>query len=349
MSRGSALLALAALIALPARGAADPPRAGGGTAPDQDFWGWLLEPHKPEVDLVLRKAAGNRNEALRRSPYDSYQGYDAAWATRRRELLADAEGMLRYALELQPDSPRLLRELAIVTDERGRPSAREHLERYLAVESPDRSTADARMRLGRWYARERRFGEAIAQLRLALGGRPDARTALAARQLLALVYMQTGRLAEAIDLLRGGLVGGHPPGALPDYATPYLLAVAYDRDEQITLAHQTLEQIARLSPDALSQVLIDQHGNRLEVLPGWERHYLAALQFEVLGQLVEARAEWLAYLRWDEAPYRARARQHLVAVERMLRDQATGRAARPAPPRPHAPVPPVAPAAGGTP
>jgi tetratricopeptide (TPR) repeat protein len=235
----------------------------------------------------------------------------------------------------------VLRELALVTDENDRAIAREYLERYLAAEAPDRITAEARVRLGRWYARERRWSQAILQLRLALGGRPpDPRIAVFGRILLAEAYMQTGRLAEAIDLLRGSLSSTAQHIYPPDYATPFALAVAYDRDEQITLAHETLERLAGLAPDALSLVLADHHGQKTPLVPLEERHYFAALQYEVLGHLAESRAEWLAYLRWKDAPYRERARQHLVEVEKMLRAETASRARPPAPtPSPFPPLP----------
>ena len=338
----AARLALAALLAAPALARAEEPdRAPLPGKHGRDFWSWLGDGHRPEVDLILRKAGANKAQALHSTPFDPYQGYDPARAAMRERLLADAEGMLRYARRLAPDNLDVLRELALVSDENGRPGARALLERYLEREAPERAAAEARLRLGRWYARERRWREAVVQLRLALGGRPaDARTAATARVLLASIYMQTNRLGEAIELLRGALVGGPGIGYPPDYATPFALAVAYDRDEQITLAHETLERLAAMGPEALSMALGDGQGGRISLVPPEERHYFAALQYEVLGLLVEARAEWQAYLRWEQAPYRARARQHLAAVDRLLREQGSGRAPVAAPPpSPFGPMP----------
>ena len=304
----------------------------------QAFWSWLLDPHEAEIKLILRKVTENRTRAasMELLPYDYGAQFSPARAEIRAELLADAEGMLRYGLELSPDNIDLKRELAIVADENERPGAQAALERYLADEVPERISPDARVRLGRWYARQRRFGDALVQLRQALGGRPEHRTRTQAVLLLSSILMHTGRLAEAIDLLRGhvasaafGYYGWEP-------LTLFALAVAYDRDEQISLAHEILTRIVSAGQDQLMNVLHDGNipPNRNPLVPPIERHYFAALQYEALGFLPEARAEWQAYAVAEDAPYRDRAEQHVAHVDRLMRERRASRRARPPKPRP---------------
>jgi len=303
----------------------------------QDFWGWLLDPHKAEVDEIMRLAAENWQQAASDAADYEAGTRSPGRAERRRRALADAEGMLKYALKLSPGRSDVLRQLALVQDENDQPGAQKTLERYLAVEIPDRVTAEPRVRLARWYARQRRYSDAIVQLRLALGS-PLAEQGLRAQalHLYATVLMHSDRLAEAIDLLQSAAASNPTP------QTVFALAVAYDRDEQITRALETLESLRAMNTTPFADVLLQQErGRQVVFVPPWERHYYAALQYELLGYLPEARSEWQAYIRCDEAPYRERARQHLVLVDRLAIEQA--RAARRAARKPAAPPPPAAP------
>jgi hypothetical protein len=350
MRASALLLALAPAMALAAGpAAAEPERRSTGSAAHralpgkagQDFWSWLLDPYEAEVKLVLRKVAESWTRAASNElqPYDHGAQFSPARAELRTQLLADAEQMLRHALELSPGNIELKRELAIVTDENDRPGAQAALERYLADEVADRISPDARVRLGRWYARQRRFGDAVAQLRMALGGRPEYRTRTQAVLLLSSILMHTRRLAEAIDLLRGHVASAGFAHHGWEPLTLFALAVAYDRDEQISLAHDVLTRIVSQGNgnDQLMSVLHD--GNlppgRNPLIPPVERHYFAALQYEALGFLPEARAEWQAYATAEDAPYRERAAQHIAQVDQLLREQRAARRSRPAaePPR----------------
>lgn len=310
----------------------------------QDFWGWLIDPHKTEVDVILRIARDNWQQAVTDATDFDAGSRSPGKAERRRRLLDDAEGMLKYALRLAPGRADVLRELAVVQDENEKPAAEETLERYLASEIPERISAEPRVRLGRWYARQRRFSDATVQLRLALGS-PTSEPGLRSQalHLLASVLMQSDRLAEAIDLLRSAASTNPTP------QTMFALAVAYDRDEQITRALETLESMRAMNTPPFSDVLLQQENRRPVVfVPPWERHYYAALQYELLGYLSEARSEWQAYIRCDEAPYRERARQHLALVDRLAIERARA-ARRPARKKvaPTAPVPPPIPVPPG--
>lgn len=327
---------------------ASPARAGGLPGKDgRDFWDWVLAPHRVEVALVMDKVKENRGLAAQgwgdTAAFDASSGtYSPERAAVREQLLTETEAMLRYALRLAPGELSIQRELAMVLDDGERPTAQAALERYLRDEVPDRVLPEARVRLARWYARQGRDGDAIVQLRLALGqaGGGEAATRTTALVLLASVYMNGGRLAEAIDLLAssasGPQAGYYPVSLLPAFA----LAVAYDRDEQVTRAHETIARMVNGSqrPDALYYVLQDEYV-RNPLVPAHERHYFAALQHELLGNLPEARTEWLAYARAPGAPYAARARQHLIDVERMMRERRRAPRERLPRPAPAAPVP----------
>lgn len=336
---------------VPAVAAADrpAPRSHLSGKERQDFWGWLIDPHRTEVDGILKIARDNWQQAAADSMDHDAGSRSPARAERRRRLLADAEGMLRYALRLAPGRADVLRELALVQDENEVPAAQQSLERYLAAEIPERISAEPRVRLGRWYARQRRFGDATVQLRLALGSPgTDPGLRSQALHLLATVLMHSDRLAEAIDLLRSATQTSPSPPTL------FALAVAYDRDEQITRALETLESMRAMSTPAFADVLVQSENRRPVVfVPPWERHYYAALQYELLGFLPEARSEWQAYIRCDEAPYRERARQHLALVDRLAIEQAAAarRAARKAKsaPKGTAPVAPPLPTGGAIP
>ena len=324
--------------------------ASGGGLPGKekrDFWDWLLAPHRAEVDLVKQKVAANL--ALAANQYASTVAFDVETgkylperAALREQLLGETEAMLRYALRLAPGDMDVRLQLATVLDEEARPAAQAALERYLRDEDPERVSPDARVRLARWYARQGRDGDAIVQLRLALGpnGIGEGPTQTVALVLLGELYMNDGRLAEAIDLL-SSYTRGPQASLLPAFT----LAVAYDRDEQVTRAHDTIERMLANAPrqDALYLVLHDEAGVRIPMVPAHDLHYFAALQLELLGSLPEARTEWLAYARAPGAPYAARARQHLADVERMMREQRRAprvKAPRTTPPAPVFPQPP---------
>lgn len=350
---GAALIT--ALLLLPQLSAADPTADPAERAPlpgkgRRDFWDWLLEPHKAEVAQILEKARGNTTRVA--TPYGDGTVYDLGTgqympdrAQIRERLLSDAEGMLRYALKLAPGDVLIERELAVVLDENDRPAAQAALERYLADEVPERVTGEARVRLARWYARQRRFGDAIVQLRLALGSPGvDPKSRTIGLVLLASIYMHTGRLAEAIDLLEGSstvmVFGG------VDLLPAFALAVAYDRDEQVTLAHDTIQRIVGNNPEALWYVLFDFNGFRHPLVPAIERHYFAALQYEALGMIPEARTEWLAYARGDDAPFKERARQHVTDLDQLSHERMRAPKPKRAATTPAAPAPPPIPGWG---
>ncbi len=321
------------------------------TPDDTSFWEWLDAPYAREIEVVLAKARENLDAARAYNAWEYGGGMNKTAAENRARLLNDAEGMLRYGLRLVPDHLQLLFELGRITDENGKLEAsRQAFETYLANEDPEQIQGEARWRLGRLYAREGRWDDAITQLRLALGNeRGDYLQQTHALFTLAEVYMHERRMDDAIDLLSHAVNNPRLSMWTGNLTLQFALAVAYDRDEQVTLANEALERIiAGNQPQNLLQVLIDPGSGRLVFTPAYDRHYFAALQYEAMGNLIEARAEWRAYAAFRElAPFRERALEHVRDIDRLIetrkknagkskkaKEKVEGQPAPPTPPTP---------------
>lgn len=265
---------------------------------DRPFWSWVIAPHAVEIRVVLEKVEENRRAVLRAVSEVDYLRI-------RERALDDALGMLRYARRLDPDDRDLLRLYGEIAAERGLlAESAAALERYLAgAEGPEDNPV--RGLLGQIYAQQGRFGVAIAPLRAGVAA--HSRSAIHS---LASVYMERGRMAEAIDLLE------HAP---QDHELMLALAVAYDRDEQVGLAAQTLDKL---------RSTFQGGGTRLGSLPGSigviytpaiDQRYFAALLLEAGGNLAAARGEWMSYARARPAPrFRRRALAHIAAIDQMM-------------------------------
>ncbi len=302
-------------------------------APAQNFWEWLIDPHGREIRLILDKARHNRLRAAGSEyPEYDYQGFSETNRAIAEKLLADARGMLRYGLTLEPDNPDLLLELGQVSDDLERnDEARAALTAYLENQLPDRIDPVAHLRLGRLLARQRDWDGAVVQLRRALAGPLSGLGQPEAIRCLASVYMETGRMADAIDLLRTAT-------SRPTAVDPILeltLAVAYDRDEQVTRAHEVLQHLVANNnyPSGPLSLLDRQHygftRGPLLFVPATDRDYYYALLYEVACNLSEARAEWRAYQR-SGARFHARAQAHVTAIDALLRRR-LGPRSKPAP------------------
>jgi hypothetical protein len=95
----------------------------------------------------------------------------------------------------------------------------------------------------------------------------------------------------------------------------FALAVAYDRDEQITRAFEQLDRLQNsLQTSYISsmQSYIDQ----MDPAPSAEVHYYRGLLYESGGYFDEARAEWVLYAD-SEARYRDRALAHVAAIDKI--------------------------------
>jgi tetratricopeptide (TPR) repeat protein len=303
-------------------GAAAPARADGG---GDDFWASLLTPHAEEVALVLAKARELRQSAFNQfgSTYETGRADPSTMMQQEqsRLRLQDAFGMLRYARrELDPAHPEVLFELGRTAEDIGRHAdAADALRAFLDVvgdATPWRG-AEAHFRLGRIHARFGEWDESIAQLRRAAAVR-GSHVRPAAKLALGCAYMQADRLPDAIDVLRDA-VAGDPPGSgyYMAQAAAFALAVAYDRDGQVSRSHEVLDQLLAYDP-SLGQVLGYGGGEfPLEPLlvPPAERSYFQALSYEAQGRFDDARVEWQAYARATDSPYRRRALAHVAAID----------------------------------
>src|SRR5207237_953504 len=72
------------------------------------------------------------------------------------------------------------------------------------------------------------------------------------------------------------------------------LAVAYDRDEQLSSAFQTLDHMQSALTSSYAAQLQQSIGT-LQFVPAIDQRYWQALFYESAGFLAEARAEWLNY------------------------------------------------------
>ena len=290
-----------------------------------NFWEWLIDPHGKEIGVILDRARENRRRASNEYPAYDYQGFNDNNRVISERLLADALGMLRYAATLEPDNVAVKREIAYVTDDLGRTDeAHAALTDYLHSELAERVEPGAHWRRGRLFARQREWKSAVVALRGALGGKraqggPERNQTI---RCLANVYMETGRMAEAIEVLENALPSD-PNSPNMDPLLQFTLALAYDRDEQLTRAHEALDKLVNLNRHGSSSLLhlFTQYRYQSGVMlfaPPADRHYYHALLFEISDRLSEARTEWLAYARTAGAPYARRARAHVAAIDLIL-------------------------------
>jgi tetratricopeptide (TPR) repeat protein len=275
---------------------------------DDDFWREVAEPHADEVSLVT----GKINQALELVNSLAMQDVDADGKERTR-LLDEARGMARYLRRLAPANPEVLLVLGKVADESGRADeALEALHAYLELEPEG---GDAAFRVGRIYLRMRKYDEAVRYLRIATASSSSYMTN--APVYLAAALTATRRDDEAMDVLesaaeRPGQWGGEPQ--LPAFA----LAVAYDRDEQISEAFEVIDRLQTTMQGGYAgqmQTLIDQ----LQPVPSAEVHYYRALLYESSGYLDEARTSWVLYANsGDDARFRKRALSHVAAIDVLI-------------------------------
>jgi len=311
-------------------------RAGGEAArasappyrPD-NFWEWVSNPYGAEVQTVLQKVAEIRSSIAHLAGSSDVEHYE----TIRDRGLRDALGMLAYALRLEPDNTELQLKYGSVAFDLGETAlARRSLSEYLKNQVPDKIDPMAHSRLGQLEADAGNWSEAVVQLRRALASENRlaepgawAQTVLC----LASVYMQTGRMSQAIDLLEsvtGENTPSHYTESWDQQFLRFALAVAYDRDDQVTRAHEILDSLLSQMAQGRGVVFLgllsnQGYGNAIPMsfTPVFDQHYFTALLYEAADHLVEARAEWNAYARLgDRAPYRQRARAHIAAIDDLL-------------------------------
>jgi hypothetical protein len=296
--RAAALgLVLAAMIAAPAR------------ADDRDTWAEILDPHGDEIRVVLDKAQQAQMQALNYANYDGDPTGEL-----RTKLLDDAYGMLRYARRLSPHNADVLFMLGKVADDGGRAQAAiEALEAYLRESTSPQP--EAHQRLGRLYLRLHQLDPAIRHLRQGLvgAGQTAVTTVYLANALVA-----AGRGDDAIQLLADALEDQHGQYWNVEATTLGLaLAVAYDRDEQLSSAFQTLDHMQSALTSSYAAQL-QQSIASVQFVPAIDQRYWQALFYESAGFLAEARAEWLNYAAGGaDARWKDRALAHVAAIDKL--------------------------------
>lgn len=309
------LLPVLALVFLPAVAQADmayyePPAP---RAPTDEFWREVVAPHGDEIQEILTSSRTGYQNVLQYAMYD----YDPT-GENRAKLLDELYGHLRYARRLDPTQEDVLMLLGQIAEESGRASAAiEVLNAYVSQLDPDDSIPpEVDYRLGRAYMRLGRWDDAARHLRASMsqgGGNGPGTLSIA---YLGSALMASGQLADAIDLLSPSRTNPNLWSA-DAMATVFTLAVAYDRDEQISNAFELLLMVQNMLQQSYVQTT---HTALLQLVfvPAYDQHYYLGLFYESLGYFQEARTEWLLYASVEDAPYRGRALDHVEAIDTLL-------------------------------
>lgn len=273
-----------------------------------DFWRDVVEPHADEVrDLVTKSRSAMKiaDEALLT---------DAEWAVEQRmRYFETAYGMLRHARKLSPENGEVLGLLGRAADELGK--TRQAIEAYdacLRVLGPEKAGPDVTGRLGAIYVRMGDRDNGIRWLRQATGALTPITAAPMAQ--LANALASRGEVAAGVEVLQAAL-----PAQVTYYSPEvmlltFTLAVVYDRDEQRGAAFEVLDKMKstqqlQFGPQ-LQNVLASTRFS-----PAEDQHYYLGLLYESVDQLTEARAEFAMYAASGDTPWRARALDHIRAID----------------------------------
>ncbi|MBL0212599.1 MAG: tetratricopeptide repeat protein [Myxococcales bacterium] len=287
-----------------------PTRAAVGNG---DFWREVVEPHADEVRALVTKTRNAMKIA------DEALQTDAEWAVEPRMRYFEAAlGMMQYARKLAPENGEVLGLLGRAADELGK--TRQAIEAYEAairVVGAEKAGPEVVGRLGAIYLRLGDRDAGIRWLRQAQGPlNPSSAPPLVQ---LANALASRGEVTQAIEVLQNVL-----PTAGPGYYSQELslvsftLAVVLDRDEQRSAAFEVL--------DKMKTSLQQQFGTQLQNVlamtrysPAEDQHYYLGLLYEALDQYPEARTEWALYAASGDTPWRARALDHLHAIDAQRR------------------------------
>jgi tetratricopeptide (TPR) repeat protein len=276
------------------------------------FWRDIVEPHKDEIQTILRKA----RQALQQA--DAWLAYDYEHIVESHDrIYRDVYGMLRFARKLAPDNIEVLTLLGQAADGIGK--TREAIEAlHMAVQlvGPEKAGSDVTGRLGAIYLRLGELDDALRYLRLAQG--PVLPSVPASARVL--VDLSTalalhGEMSEAIDVLLSSLPTTNP-GYYPNEVllVSFALAVQYDRDEQRGAAFEVIDRLETVLQGQLAaQLQASLIGFRFA--PAEDQHYYLGLFYEIGGYYSEARTEWALYAAAGNSPWRARALDHIIAID----------------------------------
>jgi tetratricopeptide (TPR) repeat protein len=270
-----------------------------------------------------------------KAPDDALQSEQDFAVEQRMRFYRDAFNLLRYARSRSPENIEVLRQLGRAADEIGRTAdAIEVLEACVRIHGPDKAGAQVTGRLGAIYLRLEKYNDAVRWLRYAQGPlTPESAPALVH---LATALAARGETIAAIDTLSNAIPvqtfggGFEGPAALVAFA----LAVQYDRDEQRGAAFDVLDHMQSSSQGEYGRS-VGVELARMRFAPAADRHYFHALLYESQLRYVEARAEWATYAASGDLPWRARALEHIAAID------AQKRATPAKPPPPGTVAPPV--------
>jgi len=248
-----------------------------------------------------------------------YGDYDPT-GKQRLNYYRTAYGMLRYAHKRSHENLEVLQLLGQTADELGKThEALEAFEAAVKLTGAEKAGIEITARLGAIYLRLGRTDEAIRILRIAQGpiqlGKPISAAALVH---LSNALAAQGNMGEAIDVLATAV----PPN-LPYYANEYALAsfalaVLYDRDEQRGAAFDVIDHMQTQLTSSLGTTVQNALG-AMRFAPAEDQHYYQGLLYEVLGNYTEARAEWALYAASGDLPFRARALEHIAAIDSQQR------------------------------
>jgi tetratricopeptide (TPR) repeat protein len=311
-----ATAARAEVVMAPPLPSADPDRG--------NFWRDMVSPHKDEIDLIVLKA----RHAITTADMALYADYDPTGLERLR-FYREVYGMLRYARKLVPDNRDVLELLGRAADELGKTrEALDALHAAVDLAGMENAGIEATGRLGIIYMRLGKLDDAIRYLRAAQlhvnPGQP-----LTAHVLLHLsnAFAARGQMTEAIDALASNI-----PAQLHAYTNElalvgFALAVQYDRDEQRASAFEVLDRMKNVMQGQLAATLQNVLAG-MRFAPAEDRHYFYGLLYEAEGHYTEARAEWALYASAGNARYRARALEHIKAIDALRRAPAADGAQR---------------------
>jgi tetratricopeptide (TPR) repeat protein len=279
--------------------------------PDRgNFWRELAEPHKDEVTLIVFKA----RQAIAQGEVTMLADYDPT-GEGRQKLYRELFGMLRYARRLAPDNLDVLKLYAQSADAIGKTrQAMDALHAVIDLVGAEKAGPEVTGRLGEIYLRLGQLDEAVRYLREAQGpifpGQPITASNLVH---LSMALAMRGQTSDAIDVLADAL-----PTSVPYYANEYqvvtfALAVAYDRDDQRSLAVEQLDHLRAGLQESWGQSVHTALAS-LRFAPAEDQQYYQALLLEATDNYSDARAGWALYAAAKGA-YAQRALDHIAAID----------------------------------
>jgi tetratricopeptide (TPR) repeat protein len=323
------VLVAATVLALQASASAQPGRTTTQTKGERgDFWMEVIEPNGQEVTTILEKV--NR---LMKAPDDALMSEQDHAVEQRARFFRDAYNLLRYARKLSPENVEVLSKLGRSADEIGKTAeAIEALEACVRVVGPEKAGAGVTGMLGAIYLRLEKYDDAVRWLKHAQGPlTPDSAPALVH---LANALAARGETIPAIDTLSNVIPQQSFGGFEGQVAlVAFSLAVIYDRDEQRAAAFDVLDHMQGSSQGEYARNVANELG-RMRFAPAADRHYYQGLLYESQNRYVEARAEWALYAASGNLPWRARALDHIAAIDAVRRAQPVKPAQPGGPPQP---------------